>query len=594
MNLSELSENTAPSKEEVYHTLLRSLRRRKGFGIVFVQCSPAEAAKLIQDIQKDLPQKQVGNLKFDEPIDNLYDLVAELPDREDLNIVFIEGLEKSLEPYIKPGYGGDGDYYNLDTVPTILGHLNQRREIFRDHFKNICFVFFLPLFAVKYIIRRAPDFYDWSAGVFEFTTEADIQKEDLAQYKRVGFQYRRQKQYDQAIEVYQQALLISREMGDLRNEVDILDSLGAAHFRLRQYEDAIRFYQQSLIIAQDIKDREGESNALYFIGDSYYYLGQYEQAIKFTQQSLALARELNNYQGESIALHNIGFAYYNLKQYPQAIECFQKSLTIKQEIDNPQSESVTLNSLGRVHNTLGQDKQAINYYRKQLDVAYKIDSHKTRNTTTMNALRCLGNTCERLGNYEEAISYYDKALEISLDNYWVWFDKARILSRMGRSEEAISSYEKVLEIKPDHSISHHSRALALAGIGCYEESIQGFRKAIELRPDNATSWMCLGGSLRSLRRYEESLACFDKAAELEYAWKAFELSGRVIPLLRLGRFKEAFISGYKFLLVFKAEWGVREWVERRVAVTLTRLGLQKLVPVWTKFLQLIGWRVKDW
>ena len=136
--------------------------------------------------------------------------------------------------------------------------------------------------------------------------------------------------------------------------------------------------------------------------------------------------------------------------------------------------------------------------------------------------------------------------------------------------------------------------MALAGIGRYEESVQGFRKAIELRPNNATSWMCLGGSLRSLRRYEESLACYDKAAELRSEWRASELIGRVIPLLRSGRFKEAFISSYKFLLVFKAERGNREWVERRGAITLTRLGLQKLVPVWTKFLQLIGWRVKDW
>jgi tetratricopeptide (TPR) repeat protein len=321
-------------------------------------------------------------LYLDKPINNLYDVIAELPDREDLNIVFIEGFEKSLEPYIKPGYGGDGDYYNLDTVPTILGHLNQRREIFRDHFKNICFVFFLPLFAVKYIIRCAPDFYDWSAGVFEFTTEADIQKEDLAQYKRVGFQYRRQKKYDQAIEVYQQALLISKEIGDLKNEVDILDCIGVAYSRLKQYEDAIQFHQQSLIIAQDIKDREGESNALYFIGDSYYNLGQYEQAIKFTKQSLDIAHELNNYQGESTALHNLGLTYCNLKQYQQAIDCFQKSLTIEQEIDDPQSESITLNSLGRVYNIIGQDKQAINYYKKQLVVAYKIDNHNIKDATT--------------------------------------------------------------------------------------------------------------------------------------------------------------------------------------------------------------------
>lgn len=158
------------SPEGVYRALLRCLKRTKGFGIVFVQCSPAEGNELICRVQEDLSDKKIAVLELTEPIDNLYDIVANRDDRNDLNILFIKGLEKSLEPYIKPGYGGDGDYYNLDTVPPILSHLNQRREIFRDLLGNICFVFILPLFAIKYIIRRAPDFFDWGSGVFELST----------------------------------------------------------------------------------------------------------------------------------------------------------------------------------------------------------------------------------------------------------------------------------------------------------------------------------------------------------------------------------------------------------------------------------------
>jgi hypothetical protein len=172
MSTTNSSEDAVPSREEVYKTLLRSLRLKKGFGIVFVQCSPAEAISLIREVEKDLPpfgfatltgqkltppsgsQKRIGVLKLTEAIDNLYDLVANRFDCHDLNILFIQGLEKSLEPYIKPGYGGEGEYYNLNTVPKILSHLNQRREGFRDNFSNICFVLILPLFAIKFFIRR--------------------------------------------------------------------------------------------------------------------------------------------------------------------------------------------------------------------------------------------------------------------------------------------------------------------------------------------------------------------------------------------------------------------------------------------------------
>ena len=171
MSQSSSTQSLDTSPDGVYRALLRCLKRTKGFGIVFVQCSPAVGTKLVYRVEEDLSDKKIAIIQLTEPIDNLYDLVANRGDRNDLNIVFIQGLEKSLAPYIKPGYGGDGDYYNLSTVPPILSHLNQRREIFRDRLSNICFVFILPLFAIKYIMRRAPDFFDWGSGVFDLSTD---------------------------------------------------------------------------------------------------------------------------------------------------------------------------------------------------------------------------------------------------------------------------------------------------------------------------------------------------------------------------------------------------------------------------------------
>ncbi|NJL43174.1 MAG: hypothetical protein HC935_07245 [Pseudanabaena sp. SU_2_4] len=107
-------------------------------------------------------------MELQKPISNLIDLVESFPDREQLSILFIVGLEKSLVEYIRPGYGGAGDYYNLDTVPPILSHLNWQRENFRDRFRHLCFVFLLPRFAIKYILRRAPTFLTGDRGYLSF------------------------------------------------------------------------------------------------------------------------------------------------------------------------------------------------------------------------------------------------------------------------------------------------------------------------------------------------------------------------------------------------------------------------------------------
>ena len=166
-----ISERTAT---EGYQAFVRSLRRHKGFGLLFIECTPVGGLELITQIKKDLPQKKVGVLSLENPITNLIERVTAFPNQETLNILFIVGLEKSLVEYIRPGYGGKGDYYNLDTIPPILSHLNWQRENFRDQFRHISFVFILQKFSIRYISLRAPDFFDWSSGVFIFPDDQKV------------------------------------------------------------------------------------------------------------------------------------------------------------------------------------------------------------------------------------------------------------------------------------------------------------------------------------------------------------------------------------------------------------------------------------
>ena len=156
--------------EEEYQSLVRSLKWTDGFGLSFVRCPPARGEQLMIRVREDIPQKKIAVLRLEEPIDNFYNRVDSLPNRDQLNILFVTGIEKSFIEYIKPGYGGEGYFYKEDSVPRVLGHLNLQRERFRDNF-NICFVFLLPLFGLKYFIHRAPDFFDWRSGVFEFGQE---------------------------------------------------------------------------------------------------------------------------------------------------------------------------------------------------------------------------------------------------------------------------------------------------------------------------------------------------------------------------------------------------------------------------------------
>ena len=59
---------------------------------------------------------------------------------------------------------------------------------------------------------------------------------------------------EEEIELHEQALVISREIGDRRGEGADLGNLGTAYARLGQVEKAIEYHEQALVIGEEVKD----------------------------------------------------------------------------------------------------------------------------------------------------------------------------------------------------------------------------------------------------------------------------------------------------------------------------------------------------
>jgi tetratricopeptide (TPR) repeat protein len=325
MMLLDFSQKLEPlTLEETYQVLVNALDLRSGFGIFFLQCSPGEANRLIPRVRQDLPGRNIEVLDLVEPIDNLYRLVESRADRSSLNILFIRGLEKSLEADIKPGYKGLGDYYNLNTVPPILSHLNQQRENFRDHLGNICFVFILPKFAIRYFVRRAPDFYDWNSGVFdvpdfseqilgrippEFYIHANTVKDFIAE----GNSLFRSGRYEEAIKSYDRAISFNHEEHKDWSNAEAWFNRGVSLSNLGRYEEAIVSFDLAVDIKPD--DYAAWRNR----GISLHELGRYEEAVASYHHALDIKPD------DHKAWHNRGVCLDNLGRYKEALESYSRA-----------------------------------------------------------------------------------------------------------------------------------------------------------------------------------------------------------------------------------------------------------------------------
>lgn len=385
MNPTETAKQVLADPAAQYQALIRSLRRRKGFGILFVQATPARGTRLIDEVRADLPQKNVAVLTLEEPITNLFKLIQARPDQDTLDILFIRGIEKSFDDYIKPGYGGEGNYYKLDTIPPILSHLNQQRDQFRDTFK-FCLVFLVPRYALKYFIQRAPDFFDWRSGIVELV----LRPEELQRETINSFLYGEFGNFKSlSSEERTKRILIIQDLIREKNQATA--------------EKANLFYQLGLLLHSD---------------------NRYEEAIAAYDATLSIQ---SNYDD---ALHNKGCALSKLGQFEQAVSVYDAVLAIQPKYYD------ALYNKGKTLEKLGQLEQAIATYDAAL--AIKPDLHE--------ALNNKGRALDELGQYEAAISAYDAALAIKPDSANAFYNRACCYGLQSKLDLAIADLKSAIEL----------------------------------------------------------------------------------------------------------------------------------------------------
>ena len=340
----------------------------------------------------------------------------------------------------------------------ILDALNNFRELFYD--SGVPNLVFITPAGVDEVIWKAPDFWRYRGGYhvlkgeakglgFEaigaFSVPLDFSyksKDELLRRKRINehllekMQNKKEKanilnelgtisyflsEPRKAIEFYEQALAIAREIGDRRGEGNALGNLGLAYSDLGEPKKAIEFCEQALAIAREIGDRRGQGNALGNLGNAYSDLGEPKKAIKFYEQALAVVREIGDRWGEGTSLGNLGVAYSELGELRKAIEFCKQALAIAREIGDRRGEGNALGNLGNAYSDLGEPRKAIEFYEQALKISKEIGDRRGEGADLGN----LGSAYSDLGEPRKAIKFYEQALKIFEDIEDPYAEKAK-------------------------------------------------------------------------------------------------------------------------------------------------------------------------
>lgn len=193
-----------------------------------------------------------------------------------------------------------------------------------------------------------------------------------ANLDQLGRAYYSLGKFERAIELYKDALTITRRLGDYQQEGVQLGHLGRAYRALGHLKQALRYYKQAWNAARETNDQINEGIWIGHMGIAYRNLGYIDKSIACYKQALTLARETNDLWQKGMWLGNLGISYWDLGQFDQAMKLCKQGLDIAQEIGDRRETAYRLLGLGNVYRELGKSRQAIYLYRKALPLFREI------------------------------------------------------------------------------------------------------------------------------------------------------------------------------------------------------------------------------
>jgi len=179
-------------------------------------------------------------------------------------------------------------------------------------------------------------------------------------YRSLGSTYGRIKNYDQAITVLNKAISIDAKHKSKGEDELIYEALGLVYERMENYDKAIFYYNKCL------SENPNNADAYLGLGDANQYLGNYQQAIVYYNKAMTLE------PGEAMIYSGLGDTYLEMKNYTQAIYYYNKSISI-----NPNDEWA-YNSIADAYEELGKNKEAVENHKKAAKLGNKYSQEYLR------------------------------------------------------------------------------------------------------------------------------------------------------------------------------------------------------------------------
>jgi two-component system, NarL family, sensor kinase len=209
--------------------------------------------------------------------------------------------------------------------------------------------------------------YD-SAAVYYYIALDILKKTDAPLVKagllnELGKLYRKTKDLDRSLQMYDEAFAIYQKQHDDDNMATILNESGVVFEYKEDYAEAIKRYKSSLAIREKLNDVAGKAYSLNFLGGVYTLQKNFIEAENYLLQSLQLRIDLKDSFATALNYTDLGYMYKEQAKYDKAAEQYNLSNSIAAKLKYAELQQSNYKELAGIAEKTGNFALSLDYYK---------------------------------------------------------------------------------------------------------------------------------------------------------------------------------------------------------------------------------------
>ena len=218
--------------------------------------------------------------------------------------------------------------------------------------------------------------------------------------------YQRLGQNRYALELYEQALEMYQELGDLSGVAMTQLTMARVLVQLGKPQEALVLFEQALLTNQELRDEHSVATTQQGIGDMLTQLGKSQEALALYEQSLRTDMELGEVRNVATTQQGMAHVLQQLGRPQEALTLYEQALLTYQELGDIRSVATTQQKMALVLIQLEKPQEAMLLFEQVLRTTQDLGDMQGMAASQQGLAHMLG----QLGKLEEAQALFEQAL----------------------------------------------------------------------------------------------------------------------------------------------------------------------------------------